>query len=79
MFDLDNRNTRWGKIISLINNIVKLDIYTQNNKIRHIYYHIEKTTQNGLNAEITRRKYDRMVCAIGLSNDFGGGNIASKE
>lgn len=34
-------------------------------------------TQNRLQAEITRR-YDRIINAIGLSNDFGEGNIASK-
>lgn len=65
------------RIFSLINNIGKLVILTDNSEIRHIYYHIEKTTQNGLKAEITRRKNDRMVCAVCLNNDFGGGNIAS--
>lgn len=44
------------RIFSLINNIGKLVILTDNSEIRHIYYHIEKTTQNGLKAEITRRK-----------------------
>jgi hypothetical protein len=35
-------------------------------------------TQNGLQAEITRRRCDGIINTIGLSNDFGEGNTASK-